>query len=323
MTANARISVLATLAALFSLIASLPLSATGAAEPAGTVRILVPSSTAALPFLLMAREDRVRGVDVVAETYANNAQALALFLRGEADLLCAGTSQGWENRQDGSPIQILGTGVWGTSSLIGVDARIKSFADLKGKRLALPFPGSPLDFQTRAMLVREGLEPDTDLQISYGAFPQSLARLASGQLDAAAMPEPQATTAVRVNGLARLLVYADAWARWSGGKRESPQVSLFATESFAAANTELLSRFVKEWSSASKRITDAPEDLVPQFAEVLATSPEVLVEASRNTIFLVEAFDTNKRSVADYYGQVSQYFPREARPLDDGFFFIP
>ena len=40
-------------------------------------------------------------------------------LRGDADLLYTGTSQGWENRLGGSPIVIVGTGVWGVSSLVG------------------------------------------------------------------------------------------------------------------------------------------------------------------------------------------------------------
>ena len=271
----------------------------------------------------MAKEDPIEGIDIQAEILINHAQALALFLRGEADLLCAGTSQGWENRLDGSPIQMIGTGIWGISSLIGTDPAIRSFADLRGKRLALPFPGSPLDFQTRAILAREGINPDKDLQISYGAFTQSVPRILAGQLDAAAIPEPLATVAVRTNGLARLVEYADAWEKWSGGERESPQVSLFATESFARAHKELLASLVEAWRAASARIAEKPGDFAPQFSAALSTDAAILEEAARHTIFAVVALGQNKERVLKYYRDVSKYFPGSARPLDEGFFFIP
>ncbi len=165
------------------------------------VRVLVPQSTSSLPFLLMAREHAIPGVDLQVEFFLNHAQALAVLLRGETDLLLSGTSQGWENRLDGSPLVMIDTGVWGVSSLVGRDASLKSFPGLKGKRLALPFPGSPLDFQSRALLAFESIDPDKDLTISYGPFPQSVQRLLAGQLDAVALPEPLATTVVRKNGL--------------------------------------------------------------------------------------------------------------------------
>ncbi len=73
-----------------------------------------------------------------------------------------------------------------SSSLVGKDPQIKGFADLKGRRLAVPFPGSPLDFQSRALIAFEKLDPDKDVTISFGPFPQSVQRLVSGQIDAAA-----------------------------------------------------------------------------------------------------------------------------------------
>ena len=190
------------------------------------VRVLVPQTTAALPFLLMASEGSAPGLELTVGFFANHAQALALLLRGETDMLLSGTSQGWENRLDGSPIVMLDTGVWGISSLVGKDPSIKAFADLKRKRLAIPFPGSPLDFQSRTLLSFEKIDPDKDLTISYGPFAQSVQRLLVGQLDVAALPEPLATTVVRKNGLLRLVEYSQAWARLTGGDAQSPQVMI-------------------------------------------------------------------------------------------------
>ena len=292
------------------------------ASSAAVLKILVPQSTSSLPLLLMAAEQPIRGAAVRVETFLSHAQALALLLRGEADLLFTGTSQGWENRLDGSPIVMIDTGVWGVSSLVGRDASIRGFADLKGKRLALPFPGSPLDFQTRAILAHEGLDPERDLTISYGAFAQSVPLLLAGKLDAAALPEPLATTAVKTKGLARLARYSDAWAR-ATGEAESPQVSLFASESWAKAHGELVSAAVEAWRAATLRVRETPGDAFARFASALSTDAATLEESARNTLFDVPALPVNKARVAKYYQQVARYLPGPSRQLDDGFFFQP
>jgi ABC-type nitrate/sulfonate/bicarbonate transport system substrate-binding protein len=272
---------------------------------------------------MMETEASAPGVELKVDFFANHAQALALLLRGEADLLLSGTSQGWENRQDGSSIVILDTGVWGLSSLVGKDPAIKGFADLRGKRVAMPFPGSPLDFQSRALLAFEKLDPDKDVTISFGPFAQSVQRLLAGQLDAAALPEPLATTVVRKNGLLRLVEYSQAWARLTGGDGQSPQVSLFATEGYALSHAALVASVITAWSAASRRVSMAPTTVAAQFANALQVEPEILEEATRNTLLAVPSPAENKARVLAYYQQVSKFLPEGPRPLDERFFFAP
>lgn len=292
-------------------------------EQPGRLKILVPLSTAAVPFLLLADEDPVAGIDIQVDMFLQHAQALALLARGDADLLYTGTSQGWENRLGGSPIVIVDTGVWGVSSLVGRDASITKIKDLKGKRIALPFPGAPLDFQTRYLLARAGLDPDRDLEISYGAFTQSLPRLLAGQLDAAALPEPQATTAVRNHGLVRLLRYPDAWAEASGKGRTSPQVSLFAMSAWADAHPRTLAALVAAWRQAGAKVAADRAGMASRYAGALSVDAVVLAEALGNTLYEVPTFAQHAARVRAYYQEVLAYLPGEHKPLDDGFFFAP
>lgn len=146
------------------------------------LKILVPQSTSSLPILVLAQEDPLPGVDIQAETFINHPRTLSFLLRGEADLLLTGTSQGWNNYLNGGPVVMINTGVWGVSYLIGKDASIQRFSDLKGKRIALPFPGAPLDVQTRYILRTQGIDPDKDLQISYSPFGQTVPKLIMGQI---------------------------------------------------------------------------------------------------------------------------------------------
>jgi NitT/TauT family transport system substrate-binding protein len=309
-------------AALLLVFAALSAAQAEEKQPA-TLSVLVPPSTAALPLLLASRQQPIPGIELKVDFFVNHAQALARLLRGETDLLLSGTSQGWENSLDGSPIVMIDTGVWAVSSLVGKDRSITGFADLRGRRIALPFPGSPLDFQSRALLAFDKIDPDKDLTISYGPFAQSVQRLLSGQIDAAALPEPLATTVVKKNGLSRLVQYSQAWARLTGGDPQSPQVSLFATESFAREHARALVMLIAAWEAASRVVTAHPADTAAQFAQALSTDAGILEEATRNTLLSVPSAAENKSRVMAYYQAVSKYLPAGARPLDERFFFMP
>jgi NitT/TauT family transport system substrate-binding protein len=290
-----------------------------------TVRLLVPVSNSSLPLLLLAEEDPIPGVDVQAELYQNHAQALALLLRGEAHLLLTGTSQGWENYLSGSPLLMIGTGVWGVSYLIGSSdcPPVESVADLSGKRIALPFPGSPLDFQTRFLLVHHGLDPDKDLDIIYSPPPQTAALLLKGRIDAAPLPEPLASKLVISRGLHRLLDYKDAWASVHGGDPKSPQVSLFTTRAFAAENAELLRELNVHWQTASEQVKKEPAAVARRFSEFLGFSEAVITHSIPNTLFFVPSPEENRDRVQAYYEAVRGFLPGKRGELKEDFFFRP
>jgi NitT/TauT family transport system substrate-binding protein len=303
------------------LLALQPLLLSGEDRP---FRVLVPQSTASLPFLLVADRDPLPGVDLQAAVFVNHAQALIALVRGDADALLTGTSQGWENYLGGGPLVMVDTGVWGVSYLIGArhSGRIDSFGDLKGRRIALPFPGAPLDFQTRYLLSRAGLDPDRDLEILYVPFGQSVPLLLSGRIDAAPLPEPLATSLVVSQGLPRLLDYQQAWAGVTGDPR-SPQVSLFVTRDTARQRGDLLRRLTDEWRASSKVVTDTPGNVASAYAALLGMTPEIVARSIPYTLFYVPGFEENRRRVESYYELLRGFLPGERPPLGAGFFFGP
>lgn len=309
--------------------ALLTMAVVAAPSETPVVRLLVPPSNSSLPLLLVAEEDPIPGVDIQAKLYQNHAQALALLLRGEVDLLLTGTSQGWENYLSGSPLLMIGTGVWGVSFLIGSRdcPTIKSVADLAGKSIALPFPGSPLDFQTRFLLQHYGLDPDRDLDIIYSPPPQTAALLLKGQIDAAPIPEPLASQLVINRGLQRFLDYKQAWASAHGGDPQSPQVSLFTTRKFAAGNAELLQELAVCWRAATEQIVKNPAEAARKFSDLLGFSESVIARSIANTLFWVPSPEENRDRVRVYYEAVRGFLPGKRFPpakgdeLEEDFFF--
>ena len=287
------------------------------------VRILAPGSTSSIPLLLLAEEDPIPGIDVEIEIFAGHVQALVLLLRGEADLLFTGTSQGWENYINGGPLVMINTGSWGISYIIGRNSSIKSFSDLAGKRIAIPFPGSPLDFQTRYILKRMGIDPDRDLSISYSPPSQTMARLIRGQLDAAPLPEPLASYLVSQKGLVRQIDYKEVWAELSGGDPRSPQVSLFTTRSFSRGKKEFINKLAGHWREAVLQVIKNPREMARNFSKILRFPEDVVFEAIRNTLYYLPSPSENMRRVRDYYSRVRVFLPGVRGDLDRDFFFMP
>jgi NitT/TauT family transport system substrate-binding protein len=285
--------------------------------------LLVPNSTASTPFFMLAEEGAVLGVRLRVELFINHPQAMIRLYRGEADLLYTGTSTGWENRLDGGSIVLLNTGVWGLSYLMGKDPGIRTFSDLKGRSIALPFPGSPLDFQTRCILEKNGLQPGRDVKISYAPFQQSIVRLVHGTIDTAPLPEPLATFSERNHGLLRLIDYQTAWAQVTGGSGRSPQVSLFTIDVFARKEAVLLAGLVAQWQRKTEEVLQDPGRAARISAGYLHMPEDILETAIRNTDFLVPSYRENRRALIEYYRTVRPYLPETGGELDEGFFFTP
>ncbi|MFW6180917.1 MAG: ABC transporter substrate-binding protein [Spirochaetota bacterium] len=299
-----------------------PVPARGEALP---VTVLVPRSTASTPFFLMADPAWSSGhgtVPVQVEQFVNHPRALAGLFRGEAPLLFTGTSVGWENWLGGGSIVMINTGVWGVSHLVGADPRLDDFSLLAGKRIALPFPGAPLDFQTRYILARTGIDPDEDMRIVYSSFSQTVPLLVRGEVDAAPLPEPLATSVVRGQGLHRLVAYTRAWEEVTGSPR-SPQVSLFATRAYASAHAELLRALAAQWEEAIAFTLRHPREAAEVSARFLPFSVEIIQEAVQNTLFDLPSFEENRRLVTRYYRQVKAYIPGQRGALGREFFFFP
>jgi len=315
---------------LFVLLASIaPFASAKDTDRERTIRVLVPKSTSSVPFIVLDRTDPIEGVDISVEFFINHPVAMGRLIKGEVDLLFTGTSTGWENHLNGGPVVMVNTGVWGVSYLIGRDDSIRSFADLEGKRIAIPFPGSPLDFQTRYLLSASGLDPDGDLVIQYAPFSQSVPMLLSGKIDAAPLPEPLATNVVTNRNLVRAIDYKTAWADAVGDNTDgfaghSPQVSLFTVENRDVDKSDtLLIQFTEEWMAASDWVSRHPSDSAAISSAPLGFPEPVLETAIANTLFTVPSFERNRMLVRDYYDRVKRYLPGKRGTLEDAFFFTP
>ena len=289
------------------------------------VRILVPQSTSSVPFFELERrdesEDIIPGFELAVEPFANHTQALARLLNSDVEMLFTGSSVGWGNHLAGGPMKMVGTGIWGVSSIVGKEDSFSGFDSLRGKILAVPFPGAPLDLQLRYLLKQNGIDPEKDLKIVYAPFAQAAGQILGGQIDAAPLPEPLATALVVGKGLTRYIRVQDAWAEVNDGDPLSPQVSLFATSGNIDDLSEFLILLLRAWAAVSEDITAEPSLFAGRYAERLGQPEPVVTAAIQNTIFAVpEPAETRKR--VDRYITMVSTEGMGGLPVED-FYFLP
>jgi len=286
--------------------------------------ILVPDSLSSLPFYLVAEKQPLPGYKLKVENFTQHAQALIKLVRGDAELLFTGTTQGWQSLWDGNDLVAINSYVWGVSSLVVKDSSIKSIGNLKDKKIALPFPNSPLDVKTRKILDYYGLGNPPQVQIEYRPFAQSIPLLLAGSLDAIALPEPQATQLVLNNHLTRLFEYQTVWAKVTAdpiGKGLSPEVTLYAMKKQAKDLAQALKDLDAELGLIIKDLRSLTDDITLRYSQRLNLKPEVFQEALAHISFWAPLFSTHQKESLLYYEQIKNYFTSPVGKLSNDFFF--
>lgn len=250
--------------------------------------VAVPRSLAAFPWLLMARDMPAL---IRTRFFDKHDTALKELTDGTVDLLCTGYTEMLRLPEADRPERIC-TYVWGLSAIVVRDGALESSADLArycgqnaGAALVLPFAGSPLDRQVRALV---SLSSEfTGITLQNAELAETLQRWAKCELCAAVFPEPIAARLISTGAGHRFADIASLWAQINHGERRSPQVSLFAK----AAST-LGEGFMAEFRRVILICHEPnPEDL--QFLADQLSLPVPIVEAALPHVI----FETPENSI--------------------------
>jgi NitT/TauT family transport system substrate-binding protein len=166
------------------------------------------------PFYIGIEEGyfKKHGIDVKLERYTSAAQAMAQLATGDIKVVGGGISPALFNAfARGFEMKIVAArtreipGRTISSVMVRSDLKdqIKSFADLKGRKIALNAPGSPHVFIMGKALESAGLTLK-DVDVAYMSFPDMRAAFLSKAIDAAIVSEPFVAQYQRAN-------VANAW----------------------------------------------------------------------------------------------------------------
>ena len=188
---------------------------------------------------------------------------------------------------------------------------IQSVADLAGKKLLAAGQGSTPEYILNYILDKNGLAGS--VEVEYAAeHAEAVTKLASGEADMIAVPEPFVTTALsKVEGARIALDLTAEWERVSDA--QLVQGCLVVRKAFAEEHPEALKSFLREYAASAKYAVDSPaeagalvekygimasaalaEKAIPNCNIVCITGEEMQVMVSG---MLKVLFDANPKSV--------------------------
>lgn len=280
--------------------------------PAAAVEVNVqtPTVPAALPFLWMQEEaDLPSAIDLNINLSSDHQRGMSLLAQNDIDFLITGTNVGANAYNRGINLKMLNVNIWGIDYLLTNGFKAESWQDLKGKSLALPLQGGPLDFLARYLLEKNGLDPKEDVNLVYRALPGGAQLFMAGELDSIILPEPLVTVSLaKANNAVLSLDIQKEWAKIHGDER-IPFVALFVNGKFAEENpqfTNIINGYYKqgvEWVNSNPQ---AAAELASRHFEM----PAPVLKQSYQRVNLNIFSDAQSRELTElYFGEMLEMYP--------------
>ncbi len=268
--------------------------------------IYVPATPASVPLILAAQT--LPGMDV--KIFTSHSKAHSLFLKGDVQILSTGLSVGVRFFRQNVPVKIVNSYVSGLTYLV-TNRSVKTFRDLKGQMLYLPFTGSPIEEITQFFVAAEGLVWNRDIPIGHTLFPGAVNLLQQGRISAAALPEPFVSM-LQTRRDIHTLSYKALWEKHTGHGDGYPQMGTFVLQSWAESHGPAIRQLNAALARAILFVIQSPDAAVKKVEPFMKFSAGILQAALRQTDFYLLQGSDLKREVENYYQTLGV-------PLDDTF----
>ncbi len=238
-------------------------------------------------------------------------QVRKMMLDGTADFAILPTTMAAIVYNKGMDYQLVGIPVWGTLSLLGIDSTITQWSQLKGKRIHVMAKGMTPDVMFRYLLLKNGVNPDTDVTIDY-SFPTHIdmaSAVAAGKVELGVLSEPLASQVLQKRSNVRLIFdFNDEWRKQQG----SPIAftAFMVRKDLAKNNSALVDEIANGYEKSSVWVNQNPDsaaDLMVKY-EVLPNREIALQAIPRSNLKFVRAREI-KNQINDYLNVFYQMNP--------------
>jgi NitT/TauT family transport system substrate-binding protein len=209
-------------------------------------------------------------------------QVRKMMIDGTADFAILPTTMAAILYNKGLEYRLIAIPVWGTLYLFGSDSTIRSWSDLKGKKVNVMAKGMTPDVLFRYLLEKNGVDPDKDLTLDY-SFPTHIDlanAVAAGQAKIGVISEPLVSLVMQRNKEVRPIF--DLNTEWEKILNTPiAQTALIAKKSLIEKNPQLVEQFIASYQKSTQWVNSNPDS-----AAALIVKYGVLpnVEVARNAI---------------------------------------
>ena len=199
-------------------------------------------------------------------------QVRKMMIDGTADFAILPMTTAAALYNKGLDYKLVAVPIWGTLYLCGKDPSIKTWKDLKGRRINLMAKGMTPDVLFRYLLMKNGLNPDRDVKLDY-SFPTHTSltnAMIAGVVDIGVLTEPFVSMAADKNK--SLLTIFDLNAEWLKACGTPIAETAFVGKSkFIINHPKLTAEILKEYANSTNWVNANPDS-----AAILTANYQIL-----------------------------------------------
>lgn len=242
------------------------------AKDENKIVIAGPIATVSHPIFHMIQEDVLKDLNIKIEfrLWNNPDELRALILRKEVDFIALPTNVAANLHNKGVELKLLNVSTWGILGMISRDPTLKTLADFKGKKIAIPFRADMPDIVFEALAKKSGLDPKKDFDLQYLPTPvDAMQMLILRRVDHALLAEPAISIALRKTSsfpvkliapdLYRSVNLQDEWGKLYGVEAKIPQAGI-AIIGESDTKRELIKRVLEEYQKALVWYKENPKE---------------------------------------------------------------
>lgn len=266
-----------------------------------------PPAPASLPLVRLAEQGASADLPAMTMKQWRNPDIMrAWLISGEVQVSAGPANAAAILYNKGLPIRLLDVNNGGILSFLTRDPSIQKFTDIKGKKVLLFFRGDTPDTIVRYLAAKQGINPDSDLTVSYADSPfEALQMFLSGRSDTVLLPEPAATAAVlkaKASGSKPTrIVIQDEWQAVTGNALPLPLGGTMCQASLATEHPETVAALQTGIGRAVDWINAHPAEAAQQSASFFGLKAPVLQKS-------LEAFPIRRSPAAEARKDLEFYY---------------
>lgn len=250
-----------------------------------------PSAMGMVKMIDSVRKNQNSNIEITI--YNEPIQVRKLMLEESVDLAILPTTMGAILYNKGVNYQLAAIPVWGTLYLFGQDTTIKSWSDLKGKRIYLMAKGMTPDVLFKQLLIKNGIDPEKDIQPDY-SFPTHIDlanAVASGQAKLGVISEPLVSLVEQKNKNVKPIF--DLNKEWQNVFPDTPiaQTALMVNSNFAKTQNKEIKKLMHQYQQSSVWVNQNPEkaaELIVKY-NILPNTDVAQLSIPRSNLHFVHA----------------------------------
>jgi len=225
-----------------------PETKTPKAEPLQKLVIKGPMSPPTILLAHLAGQESLKASvgQVDFSTYKDPDAVRAGITSGELQVAAVPTYMAANLYNRGIDVRLVNVTVWGILHVMTAEDGLKTWSDLAGKTVVVPFKGDMPDLVFRYLAKQNGLDLEKAVKVQYVAAPtEAMQLLLAGKAEAAVLHEPVATS-VQIQGQQKgmkvrsMLDLQQEWAKATGREARIPQAGIMVTGALAKSHPEVV-----------------------------------------------------------------------------------